>query len=211
MPASPGPRWACTRSVRRHRSRICRPSSASPPTVSPRWRVCRSSRRGQRRRKPFQREQGIVQIGIVGLGRMGGNIARRLMKAGHRCVVFDNNQAPRTKLAHDGAEAVASLEELVKALTPPRAVWLMLPAGAVTEQAVTTFAGLLRADDVLIDGGNSYYKDDIRRARTLAGRGIHYVDCGTSGGIWGIERGYCMMIGGARAAVDRLDPIFAAL
>jgi 6-phosphogluconate dehydrogenase len=152
-----------------------------------------------------------MQIGIVGLGRMGGNIARRLMKSGHRCVVFDRTEAARAKVANDGAEPVASLEDMVKALAPPRAVWLMLPAGEATEQAVSSFARLLQADDVLIDGGNSYYKDDIRRARTLAPSRIHYIDCGTSGGVWGLERGYCMMIGGAKAAVDRLDPIFAAL
>jgi 6-phosphogluconate dehydrogenase len=153
-----------------------------------------------------------MQIGIVGLGRMGGNIARRLMKAGHRCVVFDASAEVRDALAADGASAAASLAEMVKALgKSPRAVWVMLPAGAITEETVETLGGLMAADDIVIDGGNSFYKDDIRRAKTLAAKRIHYVDCGTSGGIWGIDRGYCMMIGGAKEAVDHLDPIFAAL
>jgi 6-phosphogluconate dehydrogenase len=153
-----------------------------------------------------------MQIGVVGLGRMGGNISRRLMKAGHPCVVYDVDAKQRRILAGEGAVAVASLADLVKALgQQPRAVWLMLPAGRITEDAVGQLGGLLQADDVLVDGGNSFYKDDIRRAKTLAEKRIHYVDCGTSGGVWGIERGYCMMIGGEKGAVDRLDPIFSAL
>ena len=152
-----------------------------------------------------------MQIGIIGLGRMGGNIARRLMKAGHDCVVFDANPAPAQDLAKEGAHPVGALEEMVQALAKPRAIWSMLPAGEITEGTVQTLGGLLEADDVLIDGGNSFYKDDIRRAKTLAEKGVYYVDCGTSGGIWGIGRGYCMMIGGPKAAVDRLDPIFHAL
>jgi 6-phosphogluconate dehydrogenase len=152
-----------------------------------------------------------MQIGIIGLGRMGGNIARRLMKAGHDCLVFDANPAPVQALAKDGAHPAGSLEDLVKALAKPRAIWLMLPAGEITEQTVRTLSGLLEADDILIDGGNSFYKDDIRRAKTLAEGGVHYIDCGTSGGIWGIGRGYCMMIGGPKPAVDRMDPIFHAL
>jgi 6-phosphogluconate dehydrogenase len=153
-----------------------------------------------------------MQIGIIGLGRMGGNIARRLMKAGHSCVVFDANAKPRDVLAKEGAKAVRSLEEMVRALgEKPRAVWVMLPAGRITEETVERLGGLLGAGDIVIDGGNSFYKDDIRRAKTLAGKRIRYVDCGTSGGIWGIERGYCMMIGGPKEAVDHLDPIFAAL
>ena len=152
-----------------------------------------------------------MQIGIVGLGRMGGNIARRLMKAGHRCVVYDANPDAGAALAKDGAQAVGSLEEMVKALERPAAVWSMLPAGRITEQTVQTLGGLMRAGDVIIDGGNAFYRDDIRRAKAMAEKGIDYIDCGTSGGIWGIERGYCMMIGGPKAAVDRLDPIFAAL
>jgi 6-phosphogluconate dehydrogenase len=153
-----------------------------------------------------------MQIGVVGLGRMGANISRRLMKAGHRCVVFDVVAETRAALAKAGATAAASLEELVRSLTDkPRAVWVMLPAGQITEDTVEHLGGLLEADDILIDGGNSFYKDDIRRAKKLAERHIRYVDCGTSGGVWGIDRGYCMMIGGPKAAVDRLDPIFAAL
>jgi 6-phosphogluconate dehydrogenase len=153
-----------------------------------------------------------MQIGIIGLGRMGGNIARRLMKAGHQCVVFDANVKPRDALAEEGATAVSSLERMVKVLgEKPRAVWVMLPAGQITEETVERLGGLLEPDDIVIDGGNSYYKDDIRRAKKLTEKRIRYVDCGTSGGVWGLERGYCMMIGGPKQAVDHLDPIFAAL
>jgi len=153
-----------------------------------------------------------MKIGVIGLGRMGGNIARRLMKAGHECVVFDANPSARKDLAKVGAIDVESLPAMVEALGPvPRAVWLMLPAGPITEEMVTNVGALLARDDVLIDGGNSYYKDDIRRAKMLAEKGVRYVDCGTSGGIWGAERGYCLMIGGDKAVVDRLDPIFSAL
>jgi len=153
-----------------------------------------------------------MQIGVIGLGRMGGNISRRLMKAGHHCVVFDSNAKPREALAKEGATAAGSLAEMVKALgDKPRAVWVMLPAGPITEETVTSLGALLAPDDIIIDGGNSFYKDDIRRARQLAEKRIRYVDCGTSGGVWGIDRGYCMMIGGPKEAVDYLDPIFAAL
>ena len=152
-----------------------------------------------------------MELGIVGLGRMGGNISRRLMRAGHKTVVYDRNVDVVTGLAKDGAEAVGGLAEMVKALTPPRAVWVMLPAGAITEATVNELAGLMDVGDVIIDGGNSYYKDDIRRAKALGPQGITYIDVGTSGGVWGLERGYCMMIGGGKEAVDRLDPIFAAL
>jgi len=153
-----------------------------------------------------------MQIGIIGLGRMGGNISRRLMKAGHHCVVFDADARPRDALAKEGATAVGSLEEMTKALTEkPRAVWLMLPAGRITEQTVERLGELLAPDDIIIDGGNSFYKDDIRRAKALANKRIRYIDCGTSGGVWGLERGYCMMIGGPQEAVAHLDPIFAAL
>jgi 6-phosphogluconate dehydrogenase len=153
-----------------------------------------------------------MQIGIVGLGRMGSNIARRLMKAGHQCVVFNRSAKPREVLAAEGATAVASLEGMVKALAEkPRALWVMLPAGQVTEETVERLGGLLEANDIIIDGGNSYYKDDIRRAKKLGEKQIRYVDCGTSGGVWGLERGYCMMIGGPKSAVDHLDPIFATL
>jgi 6-phosphogluconate dehydrogenase len=153
-----------------------------------------------------------MQIGVVGLGRMGGNMSRRLLKAGHHCVVFDAKPQPREALAKEGATAAGSLAEVVKALgEKPRAVWVMLPAGRITEETVERLGGLLEPDDIIIDGGNSFYKDDIRRAKKLAEKRIRYVDCGTSGGVWGIERGYCMMIGGPKEAVDRLDPIFAAL
>jgi 6-phosphogluconate dehydrogenase len=153
-----------------------------------------------------------MQIGVIGLGRMGGNIARRLMKAGHQCVVFDANAKPRDALAKEGATAVSSLAEMAKTLAEkPRAVWVMLPAGKVTDETIERLGGLLKADDIIIDGGNSYYKDDIRRAKKLVEKHIRYIDCGTSGGVWGIERGYCMMIGGPKEAVEYLDPIFAAL
>ena len=152
-----------------------------------------------------------MELGIIGLGRMGGNISLRLMRAGHRTVVYDRNADAVTKLAGEGASGVGGLADMVKALAPPRAIWVMLPAGAITEATVNELAGLMDVGDVIIDGGNSYYKDDIRRAKTLRAQGITYVDVGTSGGIWGLERGYCMMIGGDKAAVDRLDPIFAAL
>jgi 6-phosphogluconate dehydrogenase len=153
-----------------------------------------------------------MQIGVIGLGRMGANIARRLMKSGHRCVVFDANPRPREELAKEGATAVGSLEAVVKTLAEkPRAVWLMLPAGRITEEMVERLGDLLEPNDIIIDGGNSYYKDDIRRAKKLAERRIRYVDCGTSGGVWGLERGYCMMIGGSKEVVDLLDPIFSAL
>jgi 6-phosphogluconate dehydrogenase len=142
---------------------------------------------------------------------MGSNIAGRLIKAGHTLVVYDANPAPGEALAKAGATAVASLEELVDALDHPAAVWSMLPSGDITKTTVNRLGALLGKGDCIIDGGNSYYKDDIRRARALADKGIDYVDCGTSGGVWGLERGYCMMIGGAQAVVDRLDPIFAAL
>ena len=153
-----------------------------------------------------------MQIGVIGLGRMGGNISRRLMKAGHHCVVFDANAKPRDALAKEGATAVGSHADTVKALVEkPRAVWVMLPAGKVTEETVERLGGLLEPNDIIIDGGNSFYKDDIRRAKKLAAKRIRYVDCGTSGGVWGIERGYCLMIGGPKEAVDYLDPVFAAL
>jgi 6-phosphogluconate dehydrogenase len=153
-----------------------------------------------------------MQIGMIGLGKMGGNMSRRMMKAGHHCVVYARSAKTRAALAKDGATAAASIADLVKTLgEKPRAVWLMLPAGSVTEETVEQLAGLLERDDIIIDGGNSFYKDDIRRAKALAEKGIRYVDCGTSGGVWGIDRGYCMMIGGQKAAVDHLDPIFSAL
>ncbi|MCO8161860.1 decarboxylating 6-phosphogluconate dehydrogenase [Pseudomonas sp. 21LCFQ010] len=152
-----------------------------------------------------------MQLGIVGLGRMGGNIARRLMKNGHSTVVYDRDEASRATLAAEGASAAADLAGLVAGLQAPRAVWVMLPAGDATEQTIEALSQLLEPDDVIIDGGNTFYKDDIRRAASLALKDLHYVDVGTSGGVWGLERGYCMMIGGEKAIVDRLDPLFATL
>jgi 6-phosphogluconate dehydrogenase len=152
-----------------------------------------------------------MQIGIVGLGRMGANIARRLMRQGHACVVHDRDAEPGRRLAGEGATAADSLPALVQALTAPRVVWLMLPAGEITEAAVAELTGLLGSGDTLIDGGNTFWKDDIRRARELKSKGIRYVDVGTSGGVWGLERGYCLMIGGEADVVQRLDTIFAAL
>ncbi len=152
-----------------------------------------------------------MELGIIGLGRMGGNISQRLMRAGHRTVVYDRNEAAVHGLADKGAAPSSGLKDMVAKLTPPRAIWVMLPAGKITEATVADLAELLESGDTIIDGGNTYYKDDIRRARELSAKGITYVDVGTSGGIWGIERGYCMMIGGEKAAVERLDPIFATL
>ena len=152
-----------------------------------------------------------MQLGVIGLGRMGGNIVRRLQRAGHHCVVFDRDPQAPAPLVQQGAVAAADLAGLVAKLAKPRAVWLMLPAGEITGQAVTELAALMAAGDTIIDGGNSFYKDDIARAAALAAKRIHYLDVGTSGGVWGLERGYCMMIGGDKAPVERLDPIFAAL
>src|SRR5581483_7729839 len=153
----------------------------------------------------------LMQIGVMGLGRMGANIARRLMRHGHGCVVYDRDPAPGRALAGEGATAAASAAEFVRALSPPRVVWVMLPAGAATENAIGELSGLLAPGDTIIDGGNSFWKDDVRRARELKARGLGYLDVGTSGGVWGLERGYCLMIGGEKTVVDRLDPIFAAL
>ena len=152
-----------------------------------------------------------MQLGIVGLGRMGSNIARRLHRAGHRCVVYNRTEKPVAELAAEGLTPASDISDLVKKLDPPRAAWIMLPAGAITEGMVDAMSNLLRAGDILIDGGNTFYKDDIRRAKTLELKRIAYVDVGTSGGVWGLERGYCMMIGGPKTAIDRLDPIFNAL
>jgi 6-phosphogluconate dehydrogenase len=152
-----------------------------------------------------------MQLGMVGLGRMGANLVRRLMGNGHRCVVFNRTRGPVDALVREGAIGSNSLEELLAKLDKPRAVWVMLPAGQPTENTVSELGRLLDRGDIAIDGGNSFYKDDIRRAQALQTRGIHYVDVGTSGGVWGLERGYCMMIGGDTEAVLRLDPIFAAL
>jgi len=152
-----------------------------------------------------------MQIGIIGLGRMGGNIARRLIQNGHEAVVYDHDARAIAAICRDGATAAAGLGELTQQLRPPRAVWVMLPAGKITEDVIGELAILLRAGDVVLDGGNTFWKDDIRRAKMLEEHGIHHVDVGTSGGIWGLDRGYCMMIGGAKEVVHRLDPIFKAL
>ncbi len=153
-----------------------------------------------------------MKLGIIGLGRMGGNIARRLMNAGHETAVFDINEAARTELGKAGAQVGSGMANLLELLGDgPRAVWVMLPSGPITESAITELGGLMRAGDIVIDGGNTNYKDDIRRAKELAAKGIDYIDVGTSGGVWGLERGYCMMIGGPKKAVDHLDPIFATL
>jgi 6-phosphogluconate dehydrogenase len=153
-----------------------------------------------------------MQIGVVGLGRMGANISRRLMKAGHSSVVWDASQAAIDALGKDGATTASSLKDLVGKLTgSPKAVWVMLPQGKITEATIDTLTGLLSKGDIIIDGGNSYFKDSIRRGEGLASRKIGFVDVGTSGGIWGRQRGYCMMIGGEPGVVKHLDPIFAAL
>jgi 6-phosphogluconate dehydrogenase len=151
-----------------------------------------------------------MQLGMVGLGRMGANMVRRLIGGGHECVVFDVSPKAVAELAKEKATGASSLGDLVRRLARPRAVWLMVPA-AVVDRAIADLLPLLEEGDTLVDGGNSYYVDDIRRARELAAKGLHYVDVGTSGGVWGLERGYCMMIGGEREAVDRLDPVFRTL
>jgi 6-phosphogluconate dehydrogenase len=151
-----------------------------------------------------------MQLGMIGLGRMGANLVRRLMRDGHRCVVYDVNESAVKALAADGAVASTSLGDLVAKLTKPRVAWLMLPA-AVVQPTLDELYDRLEPGDIVIDGGNSYYRDDIARAKRLAARGLHYVDCGTSGGVWGLERGYCLMIGGERSAVERLDPIFRTI
>jgi len=152
-----------------------------------------------------------MELGLVGLGRMGANMARRLMRDGHRCVVYDVNPEAIDALAEEGSEPASSLQELAAKLTHPRTVWVMVPAGSITEETITAVAEVLKAGDAIVDGGNSYYRDDIRRAAVLAKRGIDLVDCGTSGGVFGLERGYCLMIGGPDGPVQRLDPIFASL
>ncbi|MFZ0912234.1 MAG: decarboxylating 6-phosphogluconate dehydrogenase [Candidatus Korobacteraceae bacterium] len=151
-----------------------------------------------------------MQLGMVGLGRMGANMVRRLMKAGHQCVVFDMSPKSVEELVKEKAVGSSSLKDFVSKLTKPRAVWLMIPA-AVVDQTIAGIVPYLEAGDILIDGGNSYYIDDIRRANQLSPKGIHYVDVGTSGGVWGLERGYCMMIGGPQSAVQHLDPIFKSI
>ncbi|MFO0947639.1 MAG: decarboxylating 6-phosphogluconate dehydrogenase [Planctomycetota bacterium] len=152
-----------------------------------------------------------MQLGMIGLGRMGANMVRRLMRAGHECVVFDMNPDSVKQLAGEGATAAFSLDDFVAKLTKPRAAWVMVPAGAPTENTVIALGERMESGDTIIDGGNSYFKDDVRRAKMLKGKGINYLDAGTSGGVWGLERGYCLMIGGPTPAVERLDPIFKTL
>ncbi|UYQ66754.1 decarboxylating 6-phosphogluconate dehydrogenase [Streptomyces peucetius] len=151
-----------------------------------------------------------MRLGMVGLGRMGANLVRRLMRDGHRCVVYDLDTEAVKELEKEGATAASSLHDLVDKLEPPRNLWLMLPAGVV-QPTLDQLAALLAPDDTVVDGGNSYYRDDITRAGRLASSGIHYVDCGTSGGVWGLERGYCLMIGGEEEPVARLDPVFRSI
>ncbi|HUC11125.1 MAG TPA: decarboxylating 6-phosphogluconate dehydrogenase [Stellaceae bacterium] len=152
-----------------------------------------------------------MQLGMIGLGRMGGNIVRRLMKNGHSCVVYDKSPDAVKGLAGEGAKPSRDLADFVKQLSAPRAVWVMLPAGKITDETIVELRDLLSVDDIVIDGGNSFYQDDIRHAELLRPKGIHFVDVGTSGGIWGFERGYCMMIGGDKKIVDHLDPILKTL
>ena len=152
-----------------------------------------------------------MQLGMIGLGRMGGNIVRRLMHAGHRCVVYDKSAEAVHGLADEGAAPSRDLADFVRQLDKPRAVWVMLPAGAITHATIVELSGLLEPGDILIDGGNSFFQDDVRHAEMLNAKRIRYLDVGTSGGVWGLERGYCMMIGGEKEVIDRLDPIFAAL
>jgi 6-phosphogluconate dehydrogenase len=157
------------------------------------------------------KEKVKMEIGIIGLGRMGANIARRLLKQGHNCIVYNRTPAKVAELEQEGARGASTLKDLVAKLPKPRAVWVMVPAGNVTEQTVLELADLLEPGDIIIDGGNTYYKDDVRRAQFLEKKGIHYVDVGTSGGVWGLERGYCLMIGGKTEIVQHLDPIFKTL
>ena len=152
-----------------------------------------------------------MQLGMVGLGRMGANMTRRLMRGGHSLVVSDLSPETVKQLGGEGATGSSSLEDLVNKLTPPRALWIMVPAGGPTEATVQKLAQSMQAGDAIIDGGNSYFKDDVRRSKQLQGKGIQYIDVGTSGGVWGIDRGYCMMIGGPKEAVQRLDPFFKTL
>ncbi len=152
-----------------------------------------------------------MQLGMIGLGRMGANMVRRLMRGGHQCVAFDRNPKSVEELAGEGATGATTLDEFVRTLNKPRVAWVMVPAGDPTEQTVMALEERMEAGDIIIDGGNSYYKDDVRRAKALQPKGIHYVDVGTSGGIWGLERGYCMMIGGPKGVVEHLDPLLKTL
>jgi len=152
-----------------------------------------------------------MQLGMVGLGRMGANMTRRLVRGGHQLVVSDLSPDAVKQLAGEGATASTSLNDLVAKLTPPRAAWIMVPSGDPTQKTVEALLNLMQSGDTIIDGGNSYFKDDVRRSEMCAAKGVHYIDVGTSGGVWGLERGYCMMIGGPKEAVQRLDPVFKTL
>jgi 6-phosphogluconate dehydrogenase len=152
-----------------------------------------------------------MQIGIIGLGRMGGGIARRLMQGGHSCVVFDRDPKAVAEATGDGASGAESIADLVRQLAAPRTVWVMLPAGQPTEQTIDLAGEALSAGDIIIDGGNTFYRDDIRRAKILKKKGVSYIDVGTSGGVWGFERGFCMMVGGEKEAVDQIDPILRTM
>jgi 6-phosphogluconate dehydrogenase len=152
-----------------------------------------------------------MQLGMIGLGRMGSNMVKRLMKAGHECAVFDLNPATVKGMAEEGAKGATEVADFKNLLKAPRAIWVMVPSGDATEGMVKNLIHTLESGDIIIDGGNSYYKDDVRRAKMAAEKGIHYVDAGTSGGVWGFERGYCLMIGGEREIVEHLDPIFKSL
>ena len=152
-----------------------------------------------------------MELGMIGLGRMGANMVRRLTRGGHSCVVFDLDAARIRELEHEGAKGAANVEDMVAKMEKPRTIWIMVPAGPPTEQMVDNLANHLESGDAVIDGGNSYFKDDVRRSQKLAAKGIDYLDVGTSGGVWGLERGYCLMIGGPTAAAQRLDPIFRTL
>jgi 6-phosphogluconate dehydrogenase len=154
--------------------------------------------------------ENAMQLGMIGLGRMGANMVQRLLRGGHECVVFDTNPASVSKLAKDGATGTTSLDDFIAKLTPPRTTWLMVPAAAV-DKTLSDLATRMRQGDIIVDGGNSHYIDDIRRAGELKPKGIHYVDVGTSGGVWGSERGYCLMIGGEQSVVQHLDPVFTTL
>src|SRR5207302_3926878 len=159
----------------------------------------------------FCRRRALMQLGMIGLGRMGGNIVRRLLHAGHRCVGYDKSAEAVHGLAGEGAAPSSDLADFVRQLEAPRAVWVMLPAGAITHATIVELSGLLAPGDILIDGGNSFFQDDVAHAEMLREKRIRYLDVGTSGGVWGLERGYCMMIGGDKGAFEHLDPIFAAL
>src|SRR6202022_4833788 len=152
-----------------------------------------------------------MQLGMIGLGRMGGNIVRRLMQHGHTTVVYDKDPKAVAAISADGAVGAGALQEFVGKLEKPRTAWVMLPAGKIPEATIDALSKLMDSGDVIIDGGNTFWQDDVRRGKALKERGIHYIDVGTSGGVWGIERGYCMMVGADKGVVDRLDPIFAAL